>query len=69
MQTLLADLPERDRTVLRLRYGIGVAADHTLEEIGNRYGVMRERIRQIEARALQKLERRARHLRVFLQEA
>ena len=55
VQTLLASLPERDRTVLRLRYGIGVAADHTLEEIGNRYGVTRERIRQIEAKALQKI--------------
>jgi RNA polymerase primary sigma factor len=68
VQTLLASLPERDRTVLRLRYGIGFAADHTLEEIGNKYGVTRERIRQIEAKALQKIERRARHLRVFLQE-
>lgn len=69
VQTLLAALPERERTVIRLRFGIGVTADHTLEEIGSRYVVTRERVRQIEANALRKLERRARHLRVFLQEA
>jgi RNA polymerase primary sigma factor len=69
VQALLATLTERDRAVLRLRFGIGVDADHTLEEIGSLYGVTRERIRQIEANALRKLERRARHLRVFLQDA
>ena len=69
VQALLVTLTERERAVLRLRFGIGVNADHTLEEIGRRYGVTRERVRQIEANALRKLERRARHLRVFLQEA
>jgi RNA polymerase primary sigma factor len=69
VQTLLAALPERERTVLLLRFGIGVSGDHTLEEIGSRYGVTRERVRQIEANALRKLERRARDLRIFLQEA
>jgi RNA polymerase primary sigma factor len=67
VQALLATLTERERAVLRLRIGIG--ADHTLEEIGSQYRVTRERVRQIGANALRKLECRARHLRVFLQEA
>jgi RNA polymerase primary sigma factor len=69
VQALLATLTERERAVLRLRIGIGIGADHTLEEIGSQYRVTRERVRQIGANALRKLERRARHLRVFLQEA
>jgi RNA polymerase primary sigma factor len=51
----LADLTPREQRVLRMRFGIGGATDHTLEEIGKEFGVTRERIRQIEAKALEKL--------------
>lgn len=51
----LASLSDREERILRLRYGIGNNADHTLAEIGRQFGVTRERIRQIEARALRKL--------------
>jgi len=51
----LADLTPREQRILRMRFGIGNATDHTLEEIGKEFGVTRERIRQIEAKALEKL--------------
>src|SRR6267142_1157038 len=51
----LAPLSDREREVLRLRYGLGTDREYTLEEIGRRMSVTRERVRQIEARALQKL--------------
>ncbi len=51
----LADLTPREQRILRMRFGIGDTADHTLEEIGTEFGVTRERIRQIEAKALEKL--------------
>ena len=51
----LADLTPREQRILRMRFGIGGATDHTLEEIGKEFGVTRERIRQIEAKALAKL--------------
>ncbi len=51
----LADLTPREQRILRMRFGIGEASDHTLEEIGKEFGVTRERIRQIEAKALEKL--------------
>jgi RNA polymerase primary sigma factor len=55
---LLAGLTPREADVLRLRFGIGDAGEHTLEEVGNRYSVSRERIRQIEAAALRRLRDR-----------
>ena len=51
----LADLTPREQRILRMRFGIGNATDHTLEEIGKEFGVTRERIRQIEVKALEKL--------------
>jgi RNA polymerase primary sigma factor len=64
---VLATLSPREEQVLRLRFGIGEPQDHTLEEVGGRFAVTRERIRQIEAKALRKLRHpsRARHLRGF----
>jgi len=56
----LADLTPREQRILRMRFGIGRTADHTLEEIGKEFGVTRERIRQIEAKALEKLRDPAR---------
>ena len=63
----LADLTPREQRILRMRFGIGDAADHTLEEVGQVFGVTRERIRQIEAKALEKLRHpmRARKLMTF----
>ena len=52
----LSTLTSREAKVLRMRFGIGLGTDHTLEEIGNQFDVTRERIRQIEAKALQKLK-------------
>src|SRR6185369_7328857 len=52
---VLATLSPREEQVLRLRFGIGERSDHTLEEVGTRFAVTRERIRQIEAKALRKL--------------
>jgi RNA polymerase primary sigma factor len=65
----LADLTPREQRILRLRFGIGGAADRTLEEIGKEFGVTRERIRQIEAKALEKLRHpsRARKLATFVE--
>jgi RNA polymerase primary sigma factor len=64
----LAELAPREQRILRMRFGIGGRADHTLEEIGNEFGVTRERIRQIEAKALEKLRdpSRARKLATFI---
>lgn len=56
----LADLTPREQRILRMRFGIGSTTDHTLEEIGKEFGVTRERIRQIEAKALEKLRHSAR---------
>jgi RNA polymerase primary sigma factor len=55
---LLAALPPREAEILRLRFGIGDSAEHTLQEVGNRFSVSRERIRQIEASALRRLRER-----------
>ena len=65
---VLASLTAREERVLRMRFGIGMNTDHTLEEVGKQFDVTRERIRQIEAKALRKLRHPARssHLRSFL---
>ncbi len=67
---VLATLSEREERVLRMRFGIGMNSDHTLEEVGVEFAVTRERIRQIEAKALRKLKHpsRSRKLRSFLEE-
>jgi len=64
----LADLTPREQRILRLRFGIGSTTDHTLEEIGKEFGLTRERIRQIEAKALEKLRHptRAHKLATFI---
>jgi RNA polymerase primary sigma factor len=64
----IGDLTPREQRVLRLRFGLGGAGDHTLEEIGKEFGVTRERIRQIEMKALEKLRKRSpsRKLAAFL---
>jgi RNA polymerase primary sigma factor len=64
----LACLTPREEHIVRMRFGIGLNADHTLEEVGRRFSVTRERIRQIEAKALRKLKhpRHSRRLRSFL---
>ena len=64
----LADLTPREQRILRMRFGLGGASEHTLQEVGETFGVTRERIRQIEAKALEKLRRpdRARKLRTFV---
>src|SRR5262249_12302541 len=66
---VLATLSPREEQVLRLRFGIGERTDHTLEEVGARFSVTRERIRQIEAKALRKLRHpvRSRQLRGFFE--
>ncbi|HEY5409095.1 MAG TPA: RNA polymerase sigma factor RpoD [Caulobacteraceae bacterium] len=65
---VLASLTPREERVLRMRFGIGMYTDHTLEEVGQQFSVTRERIRQIEAKALRKLKHpsRSRKLRSFL---
>ncbi len=65
---VLASLTPREERVLRMRFGIGMNTDHTLEEVGQQFAVTRERIRQIEAKALRKLKHpsRSRKLRSFL---
>ena len=66
---VLASLTAREERVLRMRLGIGMNTDHTLEEVGQQFSVTRERIRQIEAKALRKLKHpsRSRKLRSFLE--
>jgi RNA polymerase primary sigma factor len=65
---VLADLTPREERVLRMRFGIGLNTDHTLDQVGQQFSVTRERIRQIEAKALRKLKHpsRSRTLRSFL---
>lgn len=65
---VLDEMPPREAQVLRMRFGIGMPSDHTLEEVGRQFGVTRERIRQIEAKALRKLRHpcRSQGLRGFL---
>ena len=65
---VLASLTPREERVLRMRFGIGINSDHTLEEVGLQFSVTRERIRQIEAKALRKLKHpsRSRILRTLL---
>lgn len=64
---VLGKLTDREQKVLRMRFGIGMNTDHTLEEVGKQFGVTRERIRQIEAKALRKLRHpsRSRELKTF----
>ena len=68
---VLSTLSPREERVLRMRFGIGMNSDHTLEEVGLQFAVTRERIRQIEAKALRKLKHptRSRKLRSFLEES
>jgi RNA polymerase primary sigma factor len=67
-QNMLAGLTSREAKVLRMRFGIDMNTDHTLEEVGKQFDVTRERIRQIEAKALRKLRHPSRsdRLRSFL---
>ncbi|MFT7086716.1 MAG: RNA polymerase primary sigma factor [Rickettsiales bacterium] len=67
---MLSSLTPREERVLRMRFGIGMATDHTLEEVGKQFSVTRERIRQIEAKALRKLQHptRSRTLRTFVED-
>jgi RNA polymerase primary sigma factor len=67
---MLSSLTPREERVLRMRFGIGMVTDHTLEEVGKQFSVTRERIRQIEAKALKKLQhpKRAKLLKSFLQD-
>ena len=69
MTRVLGSLTPREERVLRMRFGIGTGSDHTLDEIGRQFSVTRERVRQIEAKALRKLKHpsRARVLRSFLE--
>ena len=66
---VLEGLTEREAKVLKMRFGIGMSNDHTLEEVGKQFDVTRERIRQIEAKALRKLRHpsRSEQLRSFLE--
>lgn len=68
IQTVLNSLTWREAKVLRMRFGIGMNTDYTLEEVGKQFDVTRERIRQIEVKAMNKLRRsgRSEHLRIFL---
>ena len=65
---MLASLTPREERIIRMRFGLGMNSDHTLEEVGQQFLVTRERIRQIEAKALRKLKHpsRSRELRSFL---
>ena len=67
-ENALRTLMPREETVIRMRFGVGDGIEHTLEEVGQPFGVTRERIRQIEAKALLKLRHpsRSRHLRAFM---
>ena len=66
---VLSTLTPREERVLRMRFGIGMNSDHTLEEVGKQFSVTRERIRQIEAKALRKLKHptRAKKLKTFIE--
>jgi RNA polymerase primary sigma factor len=66
---VLGSLTPREERVLRMRFGIGEKSDHTLEEVGQDFEVTRERIRQIEAKALRKLRHpsRSKRLRTFME--
>ena len=66
---VLATLTPREEKVLRMRFGIGESSDHTLEEVGQDFSVTRERIRQIEAKALRKLRHpsRSKRLKAFVE--
>ena len=66
---MLASLTPREERIVRMRFGLGMNSDHTLEEVGQKFSVTRERIRQIEAKALRKLKHpsRSRELRSFLE--
>ena len=68
IRRVLQSLTPREERVLRMRFGIGVGTDHTLEEVGQQFAVTRERIRQIESKALRKIKHpsRSRRLRSFL---
>jgi len=68
VRKLLSCLSPREEKVLRLRFGIGEKYEHTLEEVGKAFGVTRERIRQIESKALRKLRHphRSKHLKYYL---
>jgi RNA polymerase primary sigma factor len=65
---VLASLTPREERIVRMRFGLGMNSDHTLEEVGQQFSLTRERIRQIEAKALRKLKHpsRSRILRSFL---
>jgi RNA polymerase primary sigma factor len=65
---LLASLTPREERIVRMRFGLGMNSDHTLEQVGQQFSVTRERIRQIEAKAIRKLKHpsRSRELRSFL---
>ena len=65
---MLASLTPREERIIRMRFGIGMNSDHTLEEVGQQFSVTRERIRQIEAKAIRKLKHPSRSwvLRTFL---
>ena len=67
-ENALRTLMPREETVIRMRFGVGDGIEHTLEEVGQPFGVTRERIRQIEAKALLELRHpsRSRHLRAFM---
>lgn len=67
---VLSSLTPREERVLRMRFGIGMSQDHTLEEVGQKFNVTRERIRQIEAKALKKLQHpsRAKMIKTFLED-
>ncbi|MBI4593614.1 MAG: sigma-70 family RNA polymerase sigma factor, partial [Candidatus Rokubacteria bacterium] len=69
VERALATLSPKEKEILRLRFGIGEEGEHTLEEVGRRFAVTRERIRQIEAKALRKLRHplRGRHLKAFVE--
>ena len=70
LSEIIATLTDREQKIIRLRFGIGGGRPHTLEEVGNEFDVTRERIRQIEAKALRKLKHpsRSRKLRTFLED-
>jgi RNA polymerase primary sigma factor len=71
MAGMLKTLTTREETIIRLRFGLDDGTERTLEEVGGIFDVTRERIRQIEAKALRKLRHplRSRHFRVFLQDS